>query len=158
MAYLQKEDYTISASIQYLNDILAAAAEASAKSEDVIRLEAELTAEAQIRAFVSSRYDIDPEFVKTAPDATRARMVIKCNVDMALYHLHFTINPRNVPKFRITAYEDCLEQLKSIQDGDMQLIGVFELEDPLVSTVITSNRKFISQSFKDRAADRQSLL
>jgi hypothetical protein len=149
MAYLEKEDYTISASILHVDEIMTAAAESSGKSQDVIRGESEDTAEAQIRAYAASRYDMAAEFAKDAPDATRARMIIKFMVDISLFHLHFTINPRNIPTLRIKAYESSLETLQAMQEGSMTLIGVPEVTEPLVSTFLNSQRKFISRSFQD---------
>lgn len=149
MAYLEKEDYTISSSIEDLDKIMTAAAQSSGKTQDVIRQESEDTAEATIRSYTEARYDMDSEFVKDAPDATRARMVIKCMVDISLYFLHHTINPRNIPKLREKAYMDCIDTLKGIRSGSMTLVGVPELTDPLTFTVINSQPKFISKPFQD---------
>lgn len=150
MAYLDKPDYTISASILHVDEILAAAAESSAKTQDQIRLEAELTAQAKIEAFTQARYDIATEFAKTAPDTARSRMVIQCNVDIAFFYLHKTINPNNIPTLRINAFEMCLEQLAEIQNGTMALIGVDLVVDPdAVGSTIKSQRKFISKPFQD---------
>lgn len=149
MAYLEKADYTISVSHTHLDEILSAAVSGSGKAEDVVRQEAEDTAEAQIRSYTQAKYDVATEFAKTAPDATRARMIIKCMVDISLYHLHFTINPRNIPKLRADAYDNCIEHLKAIQKGTMVLVGVDEVESPLNHTFINSQIKFVSKPHQD---------
>lgn len=149
MPYLEKEDYTISVPILHLDEIMQQAAQASGKTEDTIREESELTAQAFITSHVKDQYDIDAEFIKVAPDATRARMIIKCMVDISLYYLHHTINPRNIPALRNKAYEDCANMLKDIQEGTLTLIGVEPLPNPLPFTLMASQRKFVSKPFQD---------
>ena len=149
MPYLDKEDYTISVPILHLDEILDEAAEASAKTEDVIRGEAEQLADAEIQAYLSYKYDIATELLKTAPDATRARMIMKCLIDISLYHLHFTINPRNIPQLRMDAYNNCIDFLKAAQAGNVLVVGVPLLPDVISNTEIQSQKKFISKPFTD---------
>lgn len=155
MAYLDKQDYTISSSIEDLNRYLTAAAQDSTKTQDEIRLEAELTAQAVIQSYTKSVYDIATEFAKVAPDATRARLVIKCNVDISIFYICQTINPRNVPSRVMEAYERCIENLEAVRRGELALIGVPEYpeddETKIVHTVITSQRKFISKPHQDQS-------
>lgn len=147
--YLEKEDYTISVPILHLDQIMSEAAESSGKTEDVIRGEAEDLADAQIQSLLSSKYEIATELAKTAPDPTRARMIMKCMVDISLYHLHFTINPRNIPEIRMTAYDSCVDFLKAAQAGDVLVIDVPLVEDAISNTEIVSQSKFISKPFTD---------
>lgn len=156
MAYLGKEDYTISSSIEDFNKILTAAARASTKPEDQIREESELTAQELITSYTSSRYDIALEFAKDSPDATRSRMIIKCNVDISLYYLHHTINPRQVPRTIKQNYDDCVSRLKGYQEGSMILPAVTQIEDPITNTTIVSQPKFISKPFQDRKIIRDN--
>lgn len=149
MPYLDKEDYTISCPILHLDEIMSEAAESSGKSEDVIRGEAEDLADAEIQSLLSSRYEIATELAKTTPDATRARMIMKCMVDITLYHLHFTINPRNIPKIRDKAYDHCKDFLKAAQSGDVLVVGVTLVTDAISNTEIVSQSKFISKPFTD---------
>lgn len=149
MAYLDKEDYTISVPILHLDEIMDEAAELSGKTEDVIRGEAEQLADAQIQSMLSSKYDIATELAKTSPDATRARMIMKCMVDISLYHLHFTINPRNIPEIRMKAYDDCKDMLKAAQEGTLLIIGVALVVGAISNTEIVSQSKFISKPFTD---------
>lgn len=149
MAYLDKEDYTISCPILHLNEIMSEAAEASGKTEDVIRGEAEQLADAQIQSILSSKYDIAIELAKATPDATRARMIMKCMVDISLYHLHFTINPRNIPEIRMKAYDSCVDFIKNAQQGNVLIIGVDLTLLAISNTEIVSQSKFISKPFTD---------
>jgi hypothetical protein len=148
MAYLAKEDYTISTPILHLNEIMGEAAEASGKTEDVIRQEAETLADAEIQSLLSSKYEIATELLIDEP-ATRAAMIKKCMVDISLYHLHFTINPRNIPQLRVTAYEHCKDFLKAAQEGNVLVVGVPLVVDAISNTEIVSQSKFISKPFTD---------
>lgn len=152
MPYLEKDDYTIAIAIDHLDDVLTAAIESSGKSADTVRADAEATAQAQITAFVSSRYDIDTEFAIVAPNA-RSRMVIKCVVDIALYHLHMTINPRNIPAIRQLNFDGCMDYLAGVREGKMALPNVALLPDAsrVDATTMLSQRKFISKAFTDRS-------
>lgn len=149
MAYLSKLDYTIDISIEDLDKILLEAARATTKTEDAVREEAELYAQAKIEAHLKDRYDITGEFAKQSTDPTRSRMVMKCMISISLFLIHSTINPRNIPALRNRNYEDCLNDLAAMQSGDLSLIGVSEVEDPLSFTVIESTKKFISKPFQD---------
>ena len=148
MAYLEKEDYTISVPILHLDEIMEEAAEASGKTEDVIRGEAETLADAEIQSFLTSKYEIATELLIDAP-AIRAAMIKKCMVDISIYHLHFTINPRNIPELRVKAYDKCIDTLKAAQEGRILIIGVPLVVDAVSNTTIVSQSKFISKPFKD---------
>jgi len=151
MAYLDIDDYTISISVTHLNEILTAAIAGSGKTAAQVRQDAEDTTEATIRAYTAKIYDMDAEFLLTG--SARAKMVVKCMVDISLYTLHMTINPRNIPAIREANYERCITFLDEVKEGKMILIGVDELPEATREDYITvtSQRKFISKPFTDRS-------
>ena len=119
MAYLSKDDYSTVITQTYLDQILDQAAENTSLTADAIRDDAELTAIAEISAFLTGRYIIEDEFSKTAPDDDRNRIVMRCVMNLALYNIHFVINPRDVPTTREKAYTECKEKLAAFRDGEL---------------------------------------
>lgn len=151
MAYIGKDDYSISISLENLNEILEQAAEQSNFTEDAVRLNAELTAQAEIRAYLNYRYDMDAEFALDFDDSpdTRYRLTIKCVVNCSLYNLHMTINPRDVPEKVEKAYEHCLEVLDAARRGELDLELTIR-EGKKEFTKFGSNVKFVSKPFLDQ--------
>lgn len=149
MAYLAKADYTISIAITHLDEILGQAAATSGQSADTIRLQAELVAQSEIAAYISNRFNVNAEFAKDSADTTRAPLMKKCVVDIALYNIHHTVAPRDIPEMREKIYHDWIEMLEAIRDGKMTFTGLTPVADPLEKTFIGSQRKFISRPYQD---------
>lgn len=152
MAYLSEDDYTISISKTNLDEILTQAADTSGFSTDQVRQNAELTAQAEMRAYLYPIYAIDGEFQKSSPDTSRERLTIKMCVDIALYNIHFSVTPRDVPDSRKRAYDSAIEMLKAFRDG--HLVSALPRTPVSVSGgarnfEIYSERKFISKQFDD---------
>lgn len=154
--YLTKEDYTISISIENLNEVIAQGVESTGLSEDTFLGNSELTAQAEVRAYLSSVYDMDTEFAKNNDDDPdiREKLTLRCVVTCSLYNLHMTINPRDIPEKIENAYEKCMETLEAARRGELEL-ALPPLEDADgedTSTPwrkINSNYKFTSKPFDD---------
>lgn len=151
MAYLTKDDYTIAISLENLNQILEQAAEQTSFTQDKVRENAELTAQAEISAYLSYRFKIADEFAKdgTADPDVRNKLIVKCNVNCSLYNLHMTINPRDVPEKVEKAYEHCCEMLDAARRGELDL-GLDPVEDAYDFVKAGSNVKFVSKPFLDQ--------
>jgi len=152
MAYAGKDDYTISISLENLNEILEQAAEQTSFSEDKVRDNSELTAQAEIRAYLSYRYEIDDEFalLYTANPDTRNKLVLRCVVNCSIFNLHMTINPRDVPEKVEKAYEHCMEQMDAARRGEID-IGLPIKDDSKEFLKAGSNVKFVSKPFLDQS-------
>lgn len=74
-----------------------------------------LLAIAESRSYLIQKFDIDAEIQKTLTN--RDLQLVSCNVDIALYHLHCRISPRNIPELRLTRYENAIEWLKMCSQG-----------------------------------------
>lgn len=152
MAYLAADDYTISISRTNLDEILTQAAATSALTNDQVRTNAELTAMAEARAYLSPLYAVDAEYQKNSPDPSRDRLLIKLTVDISVYNIHFTVTPRDIPEIRQRAYDHAKETLKAFRDGN--LVSALP-RTPIISSggarrfEIYSERKFISKQFDD---------
>jgi hypothetical protein len=156
MAYLVKDDYTISTSIDHLDQILAQAANNSGLTADQIRTNSEDTAQAEINAYLSKYYDTATEFAidgSIAP-ATRNKMILRCMVNLSLYNIFHTISPRDIPEMRQKLYDDCIEMLKGYRDGALDFgLAVIDTdmdgEPDVERTMLQSGKKFISKPFTD---------
>ena len=159
--YLDKDDYTISISIENLEDIIAQGIEASGVTELELLDNSELTAQAEVRSYLAPVYKIDDEFAidhDTAPDV-RNKLTLRCVVTCSLYNLHMTISPRDVPEKVMYAYEKCMEMLDGARKGELDF-GLPPQEangtDPAQWRTIGSNKKFISKEFLDSSLQGDS--
>lgn len=151
MAYAQKDDYTISISLENLNEILEQAAEQTSFSEDTVRSNSELTAQAEIAAYLSYKYDVAAEFAKdfaTQPDE-RNKLILRCVINCSLYNLHMTINPRDVPDKVEKAYEHCMEMMDAARRGEIDP-GLDPVDEAKDFVKFGSNVKFVSKPFLDQ--------
>lgn len=156
MAYLVKDSYTISISIDHLDKILTQAAEDSGLTADQIRTDSELTAQAEIDAYLAKYYDTVTEFAKngaTAP-ATRNKMILRCYVQLSLYNIFHTVSPRDIPEMRQKLYDDCIGMLKAYRDGELDFgLDVIDADGDGEADVqriqLNSHTKFISKPFTD---------
>jgi len=153
MAYLNKDDYSIAISLENLNEVLEQAAEQTSFTEDQVRENSELTAQAEIRAYLNYRYDMDAEFALTPPTPpaadARYKLTVKCVVNCSLYNLHMTINPRDVPEKVEKAYEHCMETLDAARRGELDL-ELTPRDDITEFVKYGSNVKFVSKPFLDQ--------
>ena len=151
MAYLVQDDYTISIAIGDLTEILTQAAASSGLTTANVLDNAYLTAEAEAKAHLSPIYDMATELAKTG--ATRDRMLMKILVDITLYNIHFTVNPRDIPELRERAYQRALEVLRNFRDGVLVPSQIPRKDQAGIAgagrTEIYSNRRFISKPFDD---------
>jgi len=141
--------------LTHLDEILAQAITGSAFTADQLRVDNEELAEAEINVYLEARFDMATEFALVAPEATRYRMIMKCYIDIVIYNIHFTINPRDIPEIREKNYDKCIDMLMAFRDGNLKMGGaITEVVDPLVATrqhVIKSSEKFVSKPFDDDA-------
>lgn len=154
MSYLAKNDYTLHISIDHLDRVLEQAANTSGKAEDVILDESELYAAAQITALLKNQYEIEEELDKLSTETDRNRLIMKCMIDISLYHLFYTVNPVDVPEARRILYNECLDMLKAYRNNeiDMGLNVVDADEDGQPDAQrfeFGSNRKFTSKPYSD---------
>lgn len=74
---------------------------------------------AQMKKYLSSRYDVEQIFnVPTdgQPD-TRDAFIVMTLIDLVLYHLWSKERGREVPKVRNDRYQDALDWIKSVGNG-----------------------------------------
>jgi hypothetical protein len=154
MAYLAKDDYTLHISVRDLDEILAEAQENSGLSTATILGNAESWAQAMIKSYLVSRYNIAGEFSKTSVDSSRNRLIIGVYIDLVCCAIHKAINPRDIPELRAKACDAAIQWLKDARDGVIVVdIPAAPSGDTTVPqrTYINSQEKFISKPFSDRS-------
>ena len=109
MAYLNAGDYLLQIQDVNLQQII--------NSNVAIRENADLLAEAEARSYLIQKYDFDAEMSKTG--TARDPQLLAYIIDIALYHLHSRIAPRQVPELRQTRYDNAIAWLKMCAFGDV---------------------------------------
>lgn len=151
MAYLSKDDYSLRIGVSHLTEILEQAAETTALSQDNIRNNAESWAQATIKSYLTTKYNIDSEFALTG--ASRNFQILGITIDLSICTLHKTINPRDVPEHISLACEAAIKWLEEARNGTIvvDLPGRTNSEGGTnpARTFIGSQTKFISKPYSD---------
>jgi len=153
MAYLVKSDFSRLIAINLLDEILTQAVETSGLTADECLSNAIDMAIAEVKGYLSVRFDMSTEFAKT--DNTRNPNVIRVTIHIALYNLHFTLNPHDIPEMRQKIYDHICGkdgELAQVRDG----VLIWDLPEKAVEDTAGKNRieiysayKFISKEFTD---------
>jgi len=109
MPYIEASDYIMH--IQDVNMLQII------NSDETIRDKANLLAIAEAQSYLIQKYDCPVEFAKTGTD--RDQQLLSTVVDIALFHLHKRISPRNIPQQRQMAYDRAIDWLKMCAYGDI---------------------------------------
>ena len=152
MAYLAKDDYTLSISLVNLDEITAQAADTSGLSQASVLANAESWARAFVKSYLVNKYNIAAEFGLSSPDPSRNILVMGYVIDLALCQLHKTINPRDIPELRYQACEAAVQWLKDARDGTVIVDLPLQPVTPgagYPNTFAESQVKFISKPYSD---------
>lgn len=157
MAYIIQDDYSLRCAVTYLTDILNQAIEGTALTTAQARANAESFGMATIKAYLVAQYDIDTEFSKANTDPTRNFQIIAALIDCALYTLHKTINPRDVPEHIEREYESTIKWLNEAKDSKIILAllpprdktGVNEMDVHFPETFLSGQVKFVSKPYQE---------
>lgn len=127
MAYVAKDDFSLRIQRDHLDDLLTQAAEDTGLSTSDVLDQHIQTGEDEITAYLSHRYDIAAELVKTGD--LRSNILVLCCLDCALYHLFQSITPKDIPMNRETLYMDSRDRLDRMREGEIYPPGVDLLPD-----------------------------
>ena len=109
MAYLESADYLLHIQDVNMQQII--------NSNEAVRDNANLLAISEARSYLIQKYDIDAELVKTG--TARDAQLLSTVIDIALFHLHSRIAPRNIPELRQARYDNAIAWLKMCAYGDI---------------------------------------
>ena len=133
--FITTEDYNASIHQEILDAVI--------RSDSAIIEVVEDRAIAEMRGYMSRRYDCDKVF--SAEGKERNELVLMMAIDIAIYHLFCIHNPRMMSEIRAERYERAIEWLKGIRKGDITVDGLPEVEGEVMDTAsqfqIRSNRK-----------------
>ena len=159
MAYLEKDDFTRFIAVTLLDEILLQAAEASGLegSEDTVMENAIAQAQAEVKGYLNKQWDMDAEFALTTG---RNENVMRATLHIAIYNLHFTCNPHDIPEMRQKIYDRLVGkdgELAQVREGILdwslpEYAPDDDGNDPTEGfgrTTLRSARKFISKEFTD---------
>lgn len=109
MAYLNNNDFLLLIQDVNLQQII--------NSNSAIQDQAILTATGEARSYLIQKYLFDDELNKTG--TARDPQLLNYIIDIAIYHLHSRIAPRNIPELRTTRYENAIAWLKMCALGEV---------------------------------------
>ena len=109
MAYLSNSDFDLTIQDGNLQQIIS--------NNESIRQQSELVAIGEARSYLVQKYQFDIELTKTGVD--RDAQLVNYICDLALYHMHSRIAPRNIPQLRQDRYENAISWLKMCGMGDV---------------------------------------
>lgn len=157
MAYLSQDDYSLRISVDNLVEILTQAIIGTSLTTAQARANAEGFAQATVTGYLIQQYDIAHEFGLTTG---RNFQVMAAVIDIAIYTLHLTINPRDIPEHIDNQYRASLHWLVEARDAkiivalnppaDKTLTDPFATKDMhFPSTFLDSQMKFVSKPYSD---------
>ena len=72
---------------------------------------------AEARSYLVQKYLFDEELLLTG--ATRDTQIVQTIIDIALFHVHSRIAPRNIPELREKRYDNAIAWLKACGKGNV---------------------------------------
>lgn len=98
---------------------------------------------AEMRCYLSKRYDCDAIFSATGDD--RHQLILMMALDIAVYHIFCIHNPQKLSQVRKDRYERAIEWLKAVANEEISIDGAPLLSEEeraaKASLMFKSNRK-----------------
>jgi phage gp36-like protein len=133
MTFLTPEDFDLLIRADQLNKMIG--------DNTTLLSQAVDTALDEIVSYVSGRYDMALALEATSED--RNSLLVARAVDMALYHLHSILSPRNIPDLRRDRYLEAVDLFKGVSKGTRFLsLPVKEVEGQTTLHLYGSNTRF----------------
>ncbi|WP_129616513.1 phage protein Gp36 family protein [Bacteroides cellulosilyticus] len=118
--------------------------DALTREDDAVVEICEDRAIAEMRCYLSKRYDCDKIF--SATGGKRNQLVLMIAIDIAVYHIFTIHNPRNLSPIRKERYERAVKWLESVADEDISVDGA-----PLLPEEVRANKSnFLMKSNRKR--------
>lgn len=117
--FIEMSDYPASIHMEILDALV--------RQDDTLIEVCEDQAIAEMRGYLSGRYDCDKIFSATGDQ--RNQLVLMYAKDITLYHVFCIHNPQKISKIRIDRYERAIEWLKGVSKYQISVEGLPLLED-----------------------------
>ena len=102
---------------------------------------------AEMRCYLSKRYDCDAIFSASGPD--RNQLILMMVIDIAVYHIFCIHNPQKLSQIRKDRYERAVEWMRAVADEEISIEGVPMLPEDerasKASLMFKSNRKRVNR-------------
>lgn len=109
MAYVNNSDFNLLIQDANLQQVISA--------NSAILEQAVLVAIGEARSYLVQKFKFDDELAKEGTD--RDTQLLNYIIDLALYHVHSRISPRNIPVLRETRYSNAIEWLRMCATGEV---------------------------------------
>lgn len=133
--FITTEDYNASIHQEILDAVI--------RSDATIVEVVEDRAIAEMRGYISRRYDCDKIF--SAEGEQRHQLVLMMAIDITIYHLFCIHNPRMMSEIRVERYERAIKWLEGVRDGNITVDGLpevaSEVKDYSSQFQVRSNKK-----------------
>jgi phage gp36-like protein len=120
--------------------------DALTRDDDTVIEICEDRAVAEMRCYLSKRYDCDKIF--SAIGDKRNQLILMMAIDIAVYHIFCIHNPRNLSQVRKDRYERAVEWMKAVADEDISIDGAPLLPEEVRAEksnfLMKSNRKRVN--------------
>lgn len=117
--FINPEDYDASIHGEILSRLT--------RDDDAIVEICEDRAIAEMRGYLSARYDVDAIF--SAEGSARNQLILMMAIDIAVYHLHSIHNPQKMSQTRKDRYERAVEWLKQVAGFKITIDGAPKLPE-----------------------------
>lgn len=117
--FIEMSDYPASIHMEILDALV--------RQDDTLIEVCEDQAIAEMRGYLSGRYDCDKIFSATGDQ--RNQLVLMYAKDITLYHVFCIHNPQKISKIRIDRYERAIEWLKGVSKYQISVEGLPLLEN-----------------------------
>ena len=102
---------------------------------------------AEMRCYLSKRYDCDAIFSASGED--RNQLILMMVIDIAVYHIFCIHNPQKLSQIRKDRYERAVEWMRAVADEEISIEGVPILPEDerasKASLMFKSNRKRVNR-------------
>ena len=136
--FINPEDYDASIHREILGSL-------TRDDESIVEI-CEDRAIAEMRGYLSARYDVDAIF--SAEGDARNQLVLMMAIDIAVYHIFCIHNPRNLSPLRKERHERAVEWLKAVAAEEISVDGLPLLSEETRAAksnfLIKSNRKRVN--------------
>lgn len=116
--YLEPEDYDSTLHSEIIDSLT--------RSDDTILEQCQNDAIAEVKGYLSSRYDVDAIFSARGTD--RNNLILMYVKDIAIYHVFCVHNPYKMSVIRKERYERAMEWLRQVSSGKLAIAGAPELD------------------------------
>lgn len=136
-AFITDTDYDSTIHAEILDSLV--------RGDSTVVEQCENDAIAEMKGYLSSRYDVNAIFSKTGSE--RNDLILMYAKDIAVYHMFCVHNPYKISKVRQDRYDRAMEWLKQVSQGNIMIADADKLDDE--TRKLRSNFTIVSNGMKE---------